>query len=58
MSRELCEHWNPPNKCKHCDNKPKVKDIVYFLLSEYDWNSPEQTKSEFIKELERLILKG
>lgn len=58
MDRELCEHWNTPNKCKHCDNKPKIKDLILWMLSEYDWTSSEQTKKEFVQELEERIRKG
>lgn len=57
MTRELCEHWNPPSKCKHCDNRPKVKDLILSLLSEYNWSSSEQTEKEFVQELEERIRK-
>jgi len=58
MSRELCEHWNPTDKCRHCDNKPKMKDLILSLLLEYNWTSSEQTEKEFVQELEERIRKG
>lgn len=58
MTRELCEHWNPSSKCKHCDMKPTVKDLILRILSEYNWTSSEQTKKEFVQELEERIRKG
>ena len=58
MNRELCEHWNLVDNCRHCDNKPKVKDLILNLLSEYNWTSSEQTEKEFVQELEERIRKG
>lgn len=47
MSREMCEHWD----------KDKFKSLILWLLSEYDWTSSEQTKKEFIQELEERMRK-
>lgn len=57
MSRELCEHWNPVDSCKHCEDKPKLKDHVIAILKEFNWESSEQTKKEFVQELEERIRK-
>ena len=57
-SRVLCEHYHEDEKCKECANYPKVSDVVYWLLCEYDWVSSEQTKKEFVQELEQRIRFG
>ena len=38
-------------------NKDEVKSLILWLLSEYDWTSSEQTKKEFIQELEERMRK-
>jgi hypothetical protein len=30
----------------------KELDLIEWLLSEYEWSSPEQTRKEFIQELQ------
>ena len=38
-------------------DKDKVKSLILWLLSEYDWTSSEQTKKEFIQEFEERMRK-
>lgn len=38
-------------------DKDKIKSLILWLLSEYDWTSSEQTKKEFIQELEERMRK-
>ena len=38
-------------------NKDEVKSLILWLLSEYDWTSSEQTKKEFLQELEERMRK-
>jgi hypothetical protein len=33
-------------------------ELIAWLISEYGWNSPEQTKKEFIEELKLRLDKG
>lgn len=50
MNREVCEHFNKVSKCDKCKKQFKIEDLIYWMLSEYDWVSSEQTKQEFIRE--------
>ena len=38
-------------------DKDKIKSLILWLLSEYDWTSSEQTKKEFLQELEERMRK-
>ena len=38
-------------------DKDKVKSLILWLLSEYDWTSSEQTKKEFVQEFEERMRK-
>ena len=38
-------------------NKDEVKSLILWILSEYDWTSSEQTKKEFIQEVEERMRK-
>lgn len=58
VKRYLCEHYNNPDKCKDCAISPTIYDRIYWLLSEYDWNSPDQTKKEFIYKLKEMMNKS